>query len=136
MRVLLHFFIDPPLFSLRLIGGSNKYEGRVQTFFNSKWGSVCRHEWDFNDARVACRQLGFADALRAVTNPDYGDAEEVEEYFLDDVKCSGNEPGLQYCDSSGFGSQDCAIYEVAGVICTGLCVDCMLKKLPLKLDIL
>ena len=110
---------DPEQFSLRLIDGPSDYEGRLQVFFNSKWGSVCRHEWDFNDARVACIQLGYGDALTAVTTPIYGNALDEEEYLLDNVHCTGSEPGLQYCSSSGFGSQDCANSEVAGVVCTG-----------------
>ena len=120
-----YYSIDPPQFSVRLIGGSTRYEGRLQTFFNSKWGSVCNNEWDFNDARVTCRQLGFSDALMAVTSLKYGNADEEEEYFLDSVKCSGDEPGLHYCESSGFGNQACGISEVAGVVCTGLCRICL-----------
>ena len=117
----MHFFLpDPPQFSLRLIGGTSEYEGRLQTFFNSRWGAVCNHKWDFNDARVACRQLGFSDALVAVTGSDYGYAEEEEEFLLDDVDCSGDEPGLHFCRSSGFGNQACATSEVGGVICTGI----------------
>lgn len=115
----LLLIVDPPQFSLRLVGGSSMYEGRLQIFYNSIWGSVCDNGWDFNSARVACRQLGFADALVAVTDPDYGNAENEEVFIINNVKCSGNEPGLQYCANSGFEYHDCLVSSVAGVICTG-----------------
>lgn len=45
---------------LRLVGGNNEREGRIEICFNETWGTVCDNFWSTNDASVACRQLGFS----------------------------------------------------------------------------
>ena len=47
---------------IRLIGGSNSYEGRVEVCNNNAWGTVCDDFWGTPDANVACRQLGYSDS--------------------------------------------------------------------------
>ena len=44
---------------LRLTGGPNELEGRLEYCKSSTWGNVCGSSWDRNDALVVCRQLGF-----------------------------------------------------------------------------
>ena len=44
---------------IRLIGGSNSFEGRVEICNNNNWGTVCDDGFAANDATVVCRQLGY-----------------------------------------------------------------------------
>ena len=45
---------------IRLRGGTNRFEGRVEICINNQWGTVCDDAWGTADANVARKQLGFA----------------------------------------------------------------------------
>ena len=101
---------------LRLAGGSWKGEGRVEIFYNGKWGTVCDDYWDMNDARVVCRQLRFPDAVSAPRSAHFGSGSG--QVWLDDVGCSGSESTIENCPHAGWGVKDCSHNEEASVICS------------------
>ena len=45
---------------VRLVDGSNQYEGRVEVCINDQWGTVCDISWSSADATTVCKQLGYA----------------------------------------------------------------------------
>ena len=51
-----------------LVGGHTRNEGRVEVFVNNQWNTICDDSWDLQDANVVCRQLGFSEAIAAVSS--------------------------------------------------------------------
>jgi hypothetical protein len=92
--------------------------GRLEVFYNGKWGTICNGSWDFNDAKVACRQLGYTYAVRALHGSDVPDG--TGQIWLDDVKCTGSEQNLASCSHNGFGNENCAHGKYAGVECSSI----------------
>ena len=45
---------------IRLSGGGDDAEGRVEICYNATWGTVCDNMWGPINADVACGQLGFS----------------------------------------------------------------------------
>ena len=90
--------------------------GRVEVFYDGQWGTICDDGWDLRDARVACRQLGYADAVIDL------DGSQVPpgsgRIWLDNVACTGKEKDITACSINGLGNADCSHSEDAGVECS------------------
>ena len=111
-----HLTVLTPAFSIvagvRLLGGPDNYEGRVEVWYNDQWASICREGWDLHDAHIACRQLGFEQATDATSADLYGSGNNT--LWLKDVDCVGDETSLQSCNYS-VSSDGCT--QEAGVTC-------------------
>lgn len=53
---------------LRLIGGTNFTNGRVEVCFGRIWGTVCDDAFDSLDAGVLCEQLGLSRYSKCTSN--------------------------------------------------------------------
>ena len=98
------------------MGGATPLEGRVEVFHLGHWGTVCDYNWNFIDAIVVCRQLGYPRAVEAPRYATFGAGSGPSWYS--DVYCVGTEWSLTQCyhSTSNFGSACSHSYD-AGVVC-------------------
>ncbi len=121
---------------IRLVGGSNSTEGRVEICFSDEWGTVCDQMWDMIDSSVVCRQLGLATigkwkikfsyiilftcksnslGAQALTGSSFG--EGTGRIWLANVQCTGNERELSNCSASSGDVNSCTHAQDVGVRC-------------------
>ena len=103
--------------AVRLVGGDTPLEGRVEVFLLGHWGTVCDYNWDFVDAIVVCRQLGYPGAVEAPRYAAFGAGSGPSWYYR--VYCTGTEHNLTECSksSSSTGSA-CPHSRDAGAVCS------------------
>ena len=115
--VVLHSFLNVPFFPVpvRLAGvdGIN-YAGRVEVFYQGKWGKICRNEWDIKDVKVVCKQLGFQSAVAVFIGMDIKD--ENISSAMSNVSCTGQESVLASCKRFD-GKHNCVDNKGAEAFC-------------------
>ena len=109
---------------VRLIDGPNSHTGRVEVYSNStdglengEWGTVCDDNWDIEDARVVCHQLGYPDAVVALLSARYDQG--TGPIWFSNVQCLGNELDLFTCAHFGIGHHNCKHDRDTSVECSG-----------------
>ena len=105
------------LVTVRLVGSDHHNRGRVEIYYNGEWGTVCDDEWDDNDARVVCRQLGYYSTVNAYKSAYYGKG--IGSIWLNMVSCIGNESKIADCGKFGIATENCTHFKDAGVYCHG-----------------
>ncbi|XP_031433543.1 lysyl oxidase homolog 2A [Clupea harengus] len=99
---------------VRLKGGANIGEGRVEVLKNGQWGTVCDDNWNLVAASVVCRELGYGSAKEALTGGRLGQG--MGPVHMNEVQCAGFEKSLTECRFNQE-SVDCSHEEDAGVRC-------------------
>ena len=105
---------------VRLVGGLNDAQGRVEIYYEGQWGTICDEGWDINGGTVVCHQLGYQRAL-TITNgaSNFGPGNGPIQFHH--VTCQGNESNLFTCLLSK-NTSACLHHQDAGVICAGICI--------------
>ena len=90
------------------------YTGRVEVFYKGKWGKICRNEWDIDDVKVVCKQLGFKSALAEFIGMDTKDGNLS--IVMSNVACTGTESRLELCAHTD-GDHKCVENTGAQALC-------------------
>ncbi|XP_019857973.1 PREDICTED: deleted in malignant brain tumors 1 protein-like [Amphimedon queenslandica] len=104
--------------AIHLVGGSNSSEGRVEVYHSGSWGTVCDDLWDYRDATVVCRQLGYGSGT-AFSNSYF--RQGTGSICMDDIGCTGYELFLTNCSHTV--NHNCGHSEDVGVRCSHTCID-------------
>ena len=54
------------------ISQSSYTRGRLELYFDGRWGTVCDDHWSSTETHVACRQLGLSNASTSWTTSSAG----------------------------------------------------------------
>jgi len=104
----------PTKVEVRLNGGRDPREGRLEVFYGGTWRSVCRDGFNDAAARVVCNMLGFGDFGRPTRNKyDYG----RRPFWFQSVQCNGTENSIAECVDNDSGVHDCSSSEEQVVSC-------------------
>ncbi|XP_064382343.1 scavenger receptor cysteine-rich type 1 protein M130-like isoform X2 [Halichondria panicea] len=108
---------------LRLVNSSGTTglgpDGRLELFYNGQWGTVCDDSFSPNDARVACRQLGYDDYANygRVGTLGFSQSSSTTRTWLDELRCLGNETKLINCPANTIGVEDCTHTQDVALFC-------------------
>ena len=102
---------------LRLAGGTQQNEGRVEVYYRGQWGTICDDGWSMANGVVACKQLGYDGAVKVSYNAAYGPG--TGQIWLDELNCLGSETSFlsTTCQHNPWGVNDCTHNEDASVVC-------------------
>ncbi len=101
--------------AVRLAGGADEREGRVEFCHGGLWGTVCDDAWDDLDARVVCGELGFPGHAEGVSGGAFGPGPDP--IWLSELACTGDEPSLAACPQRPVGTSACGHDQDAAARC-------------------
>ena len=103
---------------VRLSGGFNPLEGRVEVCFNSAWGTICNNLFSLSDVNVVCTQLGYrlnGTELLPISEFSQG----TGPIFLDELACDGDEERILDCGGNAPGLHTCTHSQDVAIRCIG-----------------
>ncbi|XP_048010690.1 deleted in malignant brain tumors 1 protein [Megalobrama amblycephala] len=99
---------------IKLVNGTNTCSGRVEVFYDGRWGTVCDDGWDSTRAAVVCKELGCGDVIEAKSAAYFGPGSGP--VWLSGLQCA-TDSTLRNCNSQGWGQNSCGHEKDAGVAC-------------------
>ena len=119
--------------AVRLADGSSTNCGRLEVFFAEEWGLVCSKDWDEEDIRRVCSQLGFMHGLAPQQWPNsenisFGSG-NYGPLLVGEVECALSASSLADCHHGGWGKHNCSLEE--DII--HICCDPRPPSLPVRL---
>lgn len=117
-------FIFTPLSStaqdrIALRGSSSPCEGRLEVYHDGQWGLVGHHDWMDVNGIVVCKSLDCGDHVKSGILPHIYQKSQPENFWMDQVNCTGNEKGFWHCPFNGWNNSHCLRQNFVSVVCSG-----------------
>ncbi|XP_011405678.2 PREDICTED: scavenger receptor cysteine-rich type 1 protein M130-like, partial [Amphimedon queenslandica] len=88
-----------PSMMMRLVGGRDNSEGRLEVNNEEVWGTVCSHGFDTNDANVVCKYLGRPGVEEVYSAAHIQNIQSAQDspIWMSDLECTGQEDNPFTC---------------------------------------
>lgn len=99
-------------------GDVRRHDGILEIYHMGSWRSVCDDPPNDSPnvahvALVACRQLGFSMGTALIGQPCI-----INDFWLDDLVCTGAETSIAACMHRPWGVHDCILNECIRLTCS------------------
>ena len=97
IQIIMYLFLKGMM--MRLVGGQDNSEGRLEVKNEEVWGTVCSDGFDRNDANVVCKYLGRPGVEEVYSAADILNIESAQDspIWLSDLECTGKEDNPFHC---------------------------------------
>ncbi|VDI75538.1 deleted in malignant brain tumors 1 protein, partial [Mytilus galloprovincialis] len=100
---------------VRLYGGDNPSEGRLEVNHNQIWGTVCSDDFDIADAKVICSMLGYNTSNPRIWTQNYTHGSGSA--WMSKLGCYGTEDDIAACAFPGWGKGGCQSSKYMNIGC-------------------
>ncbi|XP_052238541.1 scavenger receptor cysteine-rich domain superfamily protein-like [Dreissena polymorpha] len=97
---------------IKLVGGMNASDGRVEMKVFDTWGTICSDSFGFEEANVICSMIGYYPAITFYTTLSGGSGP----IFVDNMVCAHDAYHINECQYDTF--DNCDHNRDVGVTCT------------------
>ncbi|XP_036431302.1 soluble scavenger receptor cysteine-rich domain-containing protein SSC5D-like [Colossoma macropomum] len=101
----------------RLADGPHPCSGRVEVLHGETWSTVCDADFDQQDAKVVCRELGCGLPVEVLGAAAFGRGEG--QVWSEELQCRGNESDITLCPTSSSVNHKCTHDSDVGLMCSG-----------------
>ncbi|XP_038641157.1 scavenger receptor cysteine-rich type 1 protein M130-like isoform X2 [Scyliorhinus canicula] len=102
---------------IRLMNGEHRCEGRLEVFYNGKWGTVCSEKLGGHEGAVICNQLQCGPHVKFVFDSSSFGAGSGP-IWVSGLECNSHESTVWQCQAKPWGQHNCDHGEDVGVVCS------------------